>query len=94
MAVCLNYEVKMLRNLKALYKYTDRFLTRERQTEKYKERERDRERETNKERTVLIIKNPGISSCVLNSADVHFVQMLKTTEVCVCGGGGGGLLIG
>ena len=28
MTVCLNYEVKMLRiNLKALYKYTDKFLT-------------------------------------------------------------------
>ena len=58
--MCLNYEVKMLRNLKALYKYTDRFLTRERQTEKYKERETETEnkRETNKERTVLIIKIP------------------------------------
>ena len=27
MTVCLNYDVEMLRNLKALYKYTDRFLT-------------------------------------------------------------------
>ena len=25
--VCLNYELKMLRNVKALYKYIDRFLT-------------------------------------------------------------------
>ena len=27
MTVCLNYELKMLRKLKAVYKYTDRFLT-------------------------------------------------------------------
>ena len=27
MTVCLNYDIEMLRNLKALYKYTDRFLT-------------------------------------------------------------------
>ena len=27
MKVCLNYDIEMLRNLKALYKYTDRFLT-------------------------------------------------------------------
>ena len=25
--VCLNYDIEMLRNLKALYKYSDRFLT-------------------------------------------------------------------
>ena len=44
MTVCLNYDIEMLRNLKALYKYTDRFLTIER------ENETDRERETNRER--------------------------------------------
>ena len=27
MTVCLTYDIEMLRNLKALYKYTDRFLT-------------------------------------------------------------------
>ena len=27
MTVCLNYDTEMLRSLKALYKYTDRFLT-------------------------------------------------------------------
>ena len=27
MTVCLNYDIEMLHNLKALYKYTDRFLT-------------------------------------------------------------------
>jgi len=27
MTVCLNYDTEMLRNLKALYKHTDRFLT-------------------------------------------------------------------
>ena len=27
MTVCLNYDIEMLRNLEALYKYTDRFLT-------------------------------------------------------------------
>ena len=27
MTVCLNYDTEMLHNLKALYKYTDRFLT-------------------------------------------------------------------
>ena len=26
MAVCLNYDIEMLRNLKALYNYIDRFL--------------------------------------------------------------------
>ena len=26
MTVCLNYDIEMLRNLKALYKYIDRFL--------------------------------------------------------------------
>ena len=27
MTVCLNYELEMLRSLKTLYKYTDRFVT-------------------------------------------------------------------
>ena len=27
MTVCSNYDIEMLRNLKALYKFTDRFLT-------------------------------------------------------------------
>ena len=58
MTVCLNYDIEMLRNLKALYKYTNRFLTvfslvdassrlnRKRLGNSLRERERERERET------------------------------------------------
>ena len=50
MTVCLNYDIEMLRNLKALYKYTDRFLTIERENETDRERERERERHRDTER--------------------------------------------
>ena len=50
MTVCLNYDIEMLRNLKALYKYTDRFLTIERENETDRERERERERDEQRER--------------------------------------------
>ena len=66
MTVCLNYEPEMLRNLKALYKYTDRFLTifplvrdterdrdRQPETERHTERQKDRDRDCAGERSVI-----------------------------------------
>ena len=62
MTVCLNYDIEMLRNLKPLYKYTDRFVRIfslvgassrkliERESERERERERERDRDTERDR--------------------------------------------